>query len=834
MLLATVLLVMFNQPLVGQDSGVNFVQQFQQVQQELPRERIHIHTDRQWYVEGDIIWFSAYVGLGATRQRGSLGTRLHVELVDPNGSITERISLELQGGRASGLLRTGRGATPNGSFIVRAYTAWALNFGESYITEIPVHIFSDATVEAVAAASRATRWRRLLARSETNTPSMSANDAIPADPGLLDVQFLPEGGPLLDGVSTRVAFKALHPDGHAADVSGFVISADGDRIPFASEHRGMGVVTITPRDGVHYFAEINGHRYMLPEVQASGVTLSVQNTTEFADVRVYARGIGPVPELVLFAHVRGEVYVAARMLLDEHGFGEVRLGNDLIPTGIVHYTVLDPEGRPAAERLVFNHNDFDKVQVDAVLAASLEKRQRGELSLTLRNDENQPVSATVSISVFDDEIFTWDPWKSTIVTRLNLESELRGYVEAPGYYFTNAPQAAHHLDLLLLTQGWRSYNIPKILDVASLQPVYQPEYGFSVEGKLLSRLRRRAVTGAFGALSRGNNYDDFQVFTSDQTGHFRLENVPITGREAMNFRATRANGRGRVWIELEPSKPLLTQQHTPPQHTAPSPVAAHLMNDTLLPEALLSRTAATQQVLYAQIDVSIFGELDAVIVTADREPPDSFERSLRTGERPSQRIDMDSRSYLQDLPLSQVINQMNGVSMTEQQGLNMNTGFVGNYGAVPQPLVIIDGIVVDESALWLVETADVQSLNVFRRSSEAAFWGSRSAGGVIVLHTRTGEAGPPRDGLGYLTKIMEGFQPFQQFYAPAYALATDRASTAHDGRITLHWTPLLNVLPAGSATGFWSGDVSSTFRVVVEGLTTSGVPFSYTTTFDVD
>jgi hypothetical protein len=822
------------QPVAAQSTAVSFVQDFQQVQQQLPRERIHIHTDRQWYVEGDVIWFSAYVAQGPTRRRGSLGTKLYVELIDPTGSVSERATIELQNGRSSGLLRTGRGELAHGPHTIRAYTAWALNFGDSYISETPIHVFANAEVEAAAASSRATRWRRLLNRDSDETQSdPSRSSELPS----IDLQFLPEGGTLLANVPSRIAFKALDSDGRGAHITGTIFSSEGDIIPFASEHRGMGFVTLTPKSGVTYFAQVNEMRYELPAVAQSGVSLSVETSPEYADVKIWHRGAERVSELVLFAHVRGEVYVAARIIMDESGYGEVRLSSNIISTGIVHYTVLYPDGTPAAERLAFNRNAFDLVQVEAEVPQALGKRERGELSLKLTNSENLPIAASVSVSVFDDEIFAWDAWHTTIATRFNLESELRGTVEAPGYYFSDAAEADHHLDLLMMTQGWRSYQLPEIHRIARSQstfvPEYQPEFGFNMEGTLLSRFRRRPVSGAIGALSRGDNYEDLQVFTTDRAGRFQLNDLPVNGREAMNIRATRSNGRGQVWIELDTPTRLLSQQRTPPMANPPRPVALE-QDFQGVPVELLTRSATTRASIYAAIDISIFGELDEVIVTADREPPDSFEQSLRTGNRPSQRVDMNQSAHLQDLPLSQVINQLNGVSMTEQQGLTLNTGFVGNFGAVPQPMIIIDGIVVDESALWMVETSDVHSLNVFRRSSEAAFWGARSGGGVIVVHTRSGEPGPPRDGLGYLTKILEGFQPYQQFYTPMYALAQDRASQTRDGRITLYWNPLLNVMPAGSTVGFWTGDVETTFRVVVEGLTTEGVPFVYTTRFDVD
>ena len=55
------------------------------------------------------------------------------------------------------------------------------------------------------------------------------------------VSFFPEGGRLPSGCVSRVAFKALSPDGLGTDVQGFVVNQRGDTVTtLRSFHRGMG------------------------------------------------------------------------------------------------------------------------------------------------------------------------------------------------------------------------------------------------------------------------------------------------------------------------------------------------------------------------------------------------------------------------------------------------------------------------------------------------------------------------------------------------------------------------------------------------------------------
>jgi hypothetical protein len=818
----------------AQQPSVSFVQTFQAMEEQLPRERIFLHTDRQWYVEGDVIWFSAYVVLGPRRERGSMGTVLYVELIEPDGKVADRITVELQQGRAAGFLNAARAQSRHGSFAVRAYTSWALNFGEAYVFESNLHVFAKAAVDEAAAGSRTSLWRRVLGRETSESSPESDNPfTSPAETLAPDIQFLPEGGQMVGGLPARVAFKALTPDGLGFDFEqGQIFASDGETWSISTDHNGMGFTEFTPRFGLSYTARVGSHEYRLPDVQPAGITLRVDTSDDYADVTVRSLRVPHTQGFVVFAHVRGEVYYAGVVLMED-GFGEVRISMATVPTGVVHFTVLDSRGLPAAERLAFNRNNYDAI--DVLLEPGnpvYGLRDDASLNVRVRGEDGRPLTASVSVSVFDDELYEFDSWGTDIVSRLSLETELKGHIESPGFYFSDDSNADRFLDLLMMTQGWRAYDMRAYLRPETLQPRHQPEYGFSMSGIALSRFFRRPVANARIAFSHGDELEKFNVVETDQEGRFLIEDLAVTGRERFGIRSTNSSGRGRIWVELDAPVPTVSPFVFNPWFNQPEAIQAENAFAEEVPLALAARSSATQQILYRQLDIRLFGELDEITITADREPIDQFERNLREGNRPSQQIDMNRDTYLRDLPFDQVLNQMGGVSMNEQ-GLVVSTGHTGNLGT-PAPLVIVDGIVMDEMALRMMETSEVASVNVFRRSSEVGFWGSRGAGGVIVINTKPGDGGPPRDGLGFTSGLMEGYQPYQQFYAPSYAVAEYRDSDAHDGRITLYWNPWVNVLPSGNTMFFWTGDVPSTYRIVLQGITSTGIPFSVTRTFGVE
>src|SRR5207302_2008172 len=106
----------------------------------------------------------------------------------------------------------------------------------------------------------------------------------------LNVEFFPEGGYLVGGVSNRVYFQAKTTLGKPAELSGHLAGSDGQAVPGAvqtlndAEHpganQGMGVFSFVPKTGVRYELKIDSPTgiegsYELPPVQDGGVTLSV-------------------------------------------------------------------------------------------------------------------------------------------------------------------------------------------------------------------------------------------------------------------------------------------------------------------------------------------------------------------------------------------------------------------------------------------------------------------------------------------------------------------------------------------------------------------------------
>lgn len=784
--------------------SIEFVQFFNALQSELPRERIFLHTDRQWYVFGDRIWFSAYVTGGSRLLPSGISSVLYVELIEPDGTLADRIAVEVESGRSKGSLTFNNARIQEGTFRVRAYTAWSLNFGDSYVFNADINVTTGEDA--------------LDAISETSAP---------------DIQFLPEGGNLVHDLPTRLAFKALSSNGLGKDISGKIYDENSEfSIEFNSDHLGMGVIPeFTPDINASYIAIADGVRYELPRVHPSGMVMSLDEIDDQYVVNIQSQGVDTGDALLLFAHVRGEVFYASLVLM-ENGSGVTVLSKEKFPTGVVHFTLLGRDGAPAAERLALNINPM--AELETKLLTDQEEyglRDEAVLRLQVTDSDGDAIPANASISVFDDEIAGFKSNYTSAVTRLLLESEINGYIENPGFYFSGTEEAARAADLLMLTQGWRAYDMQQIADMDEISLFSMPEQGFTVSGSVLSGFRGRPLEDATVVLSLGSGHEDLELSTTDEEGRFLVTELQIYGSQLITIRANDSQGRDRLRIELD------EQFSNLPDFDGIIAQSKFSLNqpETEVFTSLDERAIQVQIDTERFVDAQMFGELDEIEVTAEREPEaDRFERNLREGERASQRLDFDEQPHMADIPFLQALNQLAGVSVIGNT-LTINTGFTNIGGAsLPPPLILIDDIESDFDDLRILSSLDVQTVNVFRRSSELGFFGASGAGGVLSIRTRRGDGGSQENIRGLITANVHGFTAPSQFYTPRYGITVPRDIEQPDTRITLFWDPELDISENGASVRFWTNDVPSTYRIVVQGITENGIPFFGTSVFRVD
>lgn len=97
-----------------------------------------------------------------------------------------------------------------------------------------------------------------------------------------------------------------------------------------------------------------------------------------------------------------------------------------------------------------------------------------------------------------------------------------------------------------------------------------------------------------------------------------------------------------------------------------------------------------------------------------------------------------------------IAGQMPGVQVQQTNGAPNGEGLsikVRGTGSITQsndPLYVVDGYPMEGSAFRLLNTSDIESIQVLKDASSTAIYGSRGANGVVMITTKKGKAGPPK------------------------------------------------------------------------------------------
>ena len=141
-----------------------------------PLEKAYLHTDKNWYTTEENIWFKAYTTVD--NGLGSLSSVFYVDLINEKDSAVIKTMWKVSQNSFRGDIYL-PSELSEGSYKLRVYSLWMLNTPE-VIYEKYIQIFSKNT--------------SVQPSIKNSTPNMRVN-------------LFPEGGFLVNGLQSKVAFK---------------------------------------------------------------------------------------------------------------------------------------------------------------------------------------------------------------------------------------------------------------------------------------------------------------------------------------------------------------------------------------------------------------------------------------------------------------------------------------------------------------------------------------------------------------------------------------------------------------------------------------------------
>ncbi len=468
----------------------------------------------------------------------------------------------------------------------------------------------------------------------------------------------------------------------------------------------------------------------------------------------------------------------------------VILPKNIFPSGVLHLVLFDSKLRPLSERLTFIRND-DQAKVD------YRPDQDSYSRVTLTGGDNRPLQGSFSVAVTDDREVHADTGNH-ILASLLLASDLKGNIENPASYFRDDTDSAWALELLMLTQGWRRYDIAAITRNDPLYPAEALEIGPEISGAVKSLLTGKPAEGI--EVSAASMKDGCFVQTrTDANGTFRLAVCESPDSTAFIVQATPA----KRLKQLE----LFIDAESFPGITLPATAKA------VDKKTMVQYTDKAEQQYTHEHGIRTVS-LSEVVITADRKPIPK----LPHYEWADNSLTEDQLEKMPDTEAFNLLNHLSGVS-----AVTYPLGEKGIYLRGKKPLLIVDEIPVHVRYLDQFRKSDIAQIDVLKSIGNIATYGLQGSNGVIVVYTKKGGRKPSENLFDIKVVNPLGYQKPVEFYAPKYDTPQDRESALPDLRTTIHWQPDVKTDETGTASfDFYTADSGSIYTVIIEGLTTDG------------
>lgn len=631
----------------------------------------------------------------------------------------------------------------------------------------------------------------------------------------VNVQFFPEGGDLVNNIRSKVAFKAVGKDGLGKAISGIVRTDKGDVVArLLSKNKGMGFFSFTPTAGNSYIAKIeyadgSSKEFNLPKAKESGVVLNVATVSKDS---IVVRVLGNVPaenqedNYTVIAQSNGNLIYSIKSKLSTKGGFLMKLPKSAFPAGISQFTVFDKNNQPLAERLAFFYNKNSYLNLNiAVNKENFLKREQVELNVTSLMPNNKGNVGSFSVSVIDEsKVPVNENEENTIFSELLLNSDLKGFIEEPNYYFTNVDdKKVEELDLLMLTQGWRRFKWQNLIN--NIQPnfVYKPEKTLALRGRVMNN--KKPVPNADLIIFTSKAGGILQV-KANANGEFNLDSLVFP--DSTNFVIQARSEKGKKFVEIEMDDKLSAiipaQEQSVLNANINSSMIAYLKNSKTYYEELLKYGLASRTIM-----------LDEVRIVEEKKKMENSSNLNGSGNADK----IITSEELQNAPTLEFALQgkVAGLMFRNGQAYFMRNG--------DNPVqIILDGMYVEPEFLNSISPQDVESVEILKNISYTAIYGSRGGGGVIVINTKRGGGGGFSNSYspGIIAYTPLGLFVNKEFYMPAYDKPETNNNMA-DLRATIYWNPAVITDSTGTAkVKFFNADGTGKHRVVIEGMDLEG------------
>lgn len=496
-------------------------EQFQDVAKNNASDLVYIQTSKGIYETEEDLWFKAYVLDAQLFFPSNRDKILFIQLTeDRTDQVVWEKKYEIENGFVNGHLFL-KNDLPEGNYTLAAYSS------SSFTKEVK-EFYALKKIIVVKNISTKT----------TVTPV--ENDTI--------VQFntFPEGGKLVSGIPSNLAFKAVNSKGVPVNILGTLFENNLPLVSFKSLYAGMGSFEFTPDASKKYYIEflepksISCKKQDIATIAKSGKTLSLlSNTNEYVLFKIAQTNDLKEERIYLRLQIRGVVYKIATGILKNEL--TIKIPLDEVPQGIAEVTLFSENTLPVAERLVYIKQDQKLTIKTELNKKEFATREKASLKIKVTDEKEQPAVAHLGLSIYDG-IYQNKLDNKNIQSHFLLSTQLKGNIYNPANYFNEQNKdRKQDLDLLLLTQGWRNYvwNEANLKENDTISPILFDE----INGNVQLAKSEKTVT-------KNSPQKAIIVFSADESKEKELIIPDISGSFSISPKSLKIGEGGYTYIKL--------------------------------------------------------------------------------------------------------------------------------------------------------------------------------------------------------------------------------------------------------------------------------------------
>ena len=761
-------------------------------EEDFPREKIHIHFDRTMYNTGETIFYKLYVMSGL--ELPSTSKNVYVSWYDNNGNYIKQTVAPLFQSSAKGSFEVP--ANYKGNFLrAKAYTRWMLNDDSVFLYEKDISINNG-----------------VASKTKNSTTSKTR------------VDVFPEGGTFVQGLINKIAFKATNNFGTPVFIKGFLVN-DKNKVLDTLKvlHDGMGFFKLRPLEAEKYqlnWTDENGIKGTSPIAAASKegsiLKISMDNENAYAQVERTLGVPSNYKHMRLLVHQNQHLIYSVEFKGEERQVQKVALPIEELLTGVVQFTLFTKDWLPIAERIVMVNNRLHEFNTNLnVGIANMNKRGKNVIEIIVKDT----AATNMSISITDASVVM--PEQQTIYSDFLLSNDIKGKVYNPAYYFTSdADTVTGHLDLVMLTNGWRRF------DWAKMKAGIVPTLHYPRETELMK------LTGKLyaGALTKSAENLLLNLIIQGKDSTKKMLFVPVAKDGSFEDKSVFFYDTSRVYYSINGKSASENQTVVQFENGFMKPTLSKIQIDPLSFQAYTTDSTARaklnlffaeqekQRKLLASITLA-----EVVVKSRVKTPVQLLEEKYVTGlfsGRDGTSFDLSSDGL--------ALGSMDILSFLQSRVAGLSISVVGPQASATWRGSNTDFFVNE----LLTPIQQVQSMNItdiaFIKALRPPFFGSSGgsggSGGAIAIYTKRGGATKAGNinSKGMENVVLGGYSVFKEFFHPEYDKPT--ASFEADNRTTLYWNPyvLTNKRSPRVRLEFYNNDISKKLQIVLEGMNANG------------